>query len=369
MAQIGYADFIRVFNVNELSNWVPGLEVRMDGIWVVPAGNGNNLFPEERACLAEHPENDLSKPALPLPCDQHQLEKFLSWLGMPLEVFIGDKWCPGQDVVKEFGLQDFQLFDLLKEGVRARTITGLEVVNENRLERRGKDSFENLEKSEFLKEGAAESGIVMKGSGLVGTRPRKRSVNEIRKDAEIAFEKQPKDVLVIPNGCEAISYSLSYDDNLKRMAAILRAVGFLYKRVDVIRYMWAHNIMPSKSSGPLAQQEQSEQATDITKLIEKQPRTDILSSSTNSGKKEDEAALTVEDYVQKRRTNGIDVDVIANELFDKNGPFKLTNLECAHALNLKGDDQYVEVMTLKQRGARAVRRGKQKILQQTKTTS
>ena len=369
MAQIGYADFIRVFNVYEPSNWVPGLEVRIDGIWVVPPGNDCDLFPEERACLAEHPENDLSKPALPFPCDQHQLEKFLSWLGMPLEVFVSEEWWPGQEVVKKYDLQDFQLFGLLKEGVRARTITDLEVVNEDNLERRGKDSYEDLEKIEFLKEGAAESGIVATGRGTVGDRPPKRSVDEIKKAAQRAFEKQPQKDLVIHSGCEAISYSLSYDDNLKRMAAILRAVGFLYKRVDVIRYMWTHNITPLESSHSPAQQEQSEQAADITKLIEKQPRTDILSSFTNSGKKEDEAALTVDDYVQKRRTNGIDVDVIAKELFDKNGPFKLTNLECAHALNLKGDDEYVDVRTLKQRGARAVRRGKQKILQQTKTTS
>jgi len=248
MKQIGYADFIRVLNVHDPLDWVPGLEVRTDGIWVISPCSDDDCTPEERATLAEHPENDLSKPALPFPCDHQQLDKFLLWLGMPLEVFISEKWWPGQDLVKEYGLQGFQLFELLKDGVRARTITGLEVVNEDELERRGRESLAELERIEFLKEGAAQSGIVMTRHGFAGTRPPKRSDDKIRKAAQIAFEKQPKDVLVIPDGCEAISYSLSYDDDKKRMAAIFRAVGFLYNSADVIKYMWAHNIKPLESS-------------------------------------------------------------------------------------------------------------------------
>jgi hypothetical protein len=248
--QIGYADFIRVFNIHDPLDWVPGLEVRKDGIWIVPAHDDDDCKPEERAILAEHPEKDLSKPALPFPCDFHRLEQFLSWLGMPLEVFIGDKWRPGQDLLKEYGIQGFQLFDLLKEGVQARTITGLQVVNEDELERRGKESLAELERIEFYREGAAASGIVIAGRGPVEPRaPTKRTDDdEIKKAAQAAFEKQPKDVLVIPDGCEAISYSLSYDDNKKRMAAILRAVGFLFKSVDVIKHMWNHNIKFVESS-------------------------------------------------------------------------------------------------------------------------
>lgn len=248
MTQIGYADFIRVLNVHNPLDWVPGLEVRTDGIWVVSPRSDDNCTPEGRTTLSEHPEKDMSKPALPFPCDHSRLEKFLSWLGMPLEVFIKDKWRPGQDLVKEYGLQGFQLFDLLKEGVRARTVTGLDVVNEDELERRGKESLAELERIEFLREGAAESGIVIAGHRPVEPRAPKRMDDEIKKAAQLAFEKQPKDILVIPDGCEAISYSLSYDDNKKRTAAILRAGGFLFKSVDVIKYMWAQNIKSVESS-------------------------------------------------------------------------------------------------------------------------
>ncbi|OPY81951.1 MAG: hypothetical protein A4E71_03354 [Smithella sp. PtaU1.Bin162] len=362
MTQIGYADFIKVFNVHDPLDWVPGLEVRTDGVWIIPARNDDNCTPEERAILSEHPEKDLSIPALPFPCDYHRLEKFLSWLGMPLEVFIGDKWDHGQDVLKEYGLQGFQLFDLLKEGVRARTITGLEVVNEDELKRQGRESLAELERIEFLKEGAADTGIVITGHGPVGARPLKRSDNEIKKAAQLTFEKQPKNVLVIPDGCEAISYSLSYGDDKKRMAAILRAVSFLFKYVDVIKYMWAHNIKSLESSLPSAQQEQSQQAADITSHAEKHPGHRILQEKK-------EQALSLEAYVQKCRADKIDVDVIATELYDKNGPFKLPYLECARALKLEGDDKHVDIMTLKQRGVRAVKRGKQKILHQKKNAS
>ena len=259
MAQIGYAGFIKILNVLNPANWVPGLEVRADGIWIVPPSNDDDCTPEERAILSEHPENDLSKPALPFPCDHDRLERFLSWLGMPLEVFIGDKWSLGQNLVKEYGLQNFQLFDFLKEGVRARTVTGLEVVNEDELERRGRKSLAELERIEFLEEGNAKTGIVITGSGPLGTRSPERTVDEIKRAARLAFEKQPKNVLVIPNGCEAISYSLSYNDNTKRMEAICRATGFQYKTIDVIKYMWDQNIESVGSSLLTEKQKESEQ--------------------------------------------------------------------------------------------------------------
>lgn len=491
MAQIGYADFIRILNVLNPLDWVPGLEVRTDGIWVVPPRSDDDCTPEERASLSEHPENDLSKPALPFPCDHRQLEKILSWLGMPLEVFIGDKWHPGQDLVKEYGLQNFQLFDLLKEGVRALTITGLEVVNEDALERRGKESLAELVRIEYLKEGAAQSDRVITGHGHIGTPPPKRSVDEIEKTARLTFEKQPQNVVVIPAGCEAISYSLSYDDNNKRMAAIFRAVGFLYKSSDVIKYMWDHDIKSLESSPSPAKQEQSQQAADITtpaekhlghgipqrrkdfitaqellmrwpsidlgelleiieksvpvgkdfndeylekhegykfhawhpleyrpikltefisnppqkyedvpfeingmrelyphiskclfsieqidKLEKKFPdlqkneavQPDVLSSSASKEAKKEEAALPLDDYIQKRRDEKIDYRVIAVELCDENGPFKLSHAECAKILKIGDCSISISHDAWKKRGRRAVEDGNELLQKQRKTS-
>jgi len=170
-----------------------------------------------------------------------------------------NKWRTGKDLMKEYGLQNFQLFDLLKEGVRARTVTGLEVVNEDELEKQGRYSLAELEKIEFLEEGKARTGTVMTGRGSSRTRSPERTVDEIKKAARLAYEKQPKKVLVIPVGCEAISYSLHCNDNTKRMVEICRATSFLYNTDDIIEYMWNHNIKPAGSSLLTERQKESEQ--------------------------------------------------------------------------------------------------------------
>ncbi len=166
-------------------------------------------------------------------------------------------------------LAEFSAIRFIEEGVRARTITGLEVVNEDALERRGKESLAELVRIEYLKEGAAQSGKVITGHGLIGTPPPKRSVDEIEKAARLTFEKQPQNVLDIPAGCEAISYSLSYDNKIGRMAAICRAVDFLYKSADVIKYMWDHDIKSLEASPSPAKQEQSKQAAAFATSTEK----------------------------------------------------------------------------------------------------
>ena len=170
-----------------------------------------------------------------------------------------NKWRTGKDLMKEYGLQNFQLFDLLKEGVRARTVTGLEVVNEDELEKQGRYSLAELEKIEFLEEGKARTGTVMTGRGSSRTRSPERTVDEIKRAARLAYEKQPKKVLVIPVGCEAISYSLHCNDNTKRMVEICRATSFLYNTDDIIEYMWNHNIKPAGSSLLTERQKESEQ--------------------------------------------------------------------------------------------------------------
>lgn len=170
-----------------------------------------------------------------------------------------NKWRTGKDLMKEYGLQNFQLFDLLKEGVRARTVTGLEVVNEDELEKQGRYSLAELEKIEFLEDGKARTGIVLTGRGPSITRSPERTEDEIKKAARLAYEKQPKKVLVIPVGCEAISYSLHCNDNTKRMVEICRATSFLYNTDDIIEYMWNHNIKPAGSSLLTERQKESEQ--------------------------------------------------------------------------------------------------------------
>lgn len=62
----------------------PGLELRMDGVWVqVPDDRSAEfLSPKEfRLLYRNHPFDDLSKPALQLPCTGAELVSFLEWVG------------------------------------------------------------------------------------------------------------------------------------------------------------------------------------------------------------------------------------------------------------------------------------------------
>ncbi len=79
---LGYDDFIRLFNVTDPENFAPHLEVRPDGVYVVPPKSDDNLMPEERAALTAHPTGNLRDPALPLPCRLADVEVFADFYGL-----------------------------------------------------------------------------------------------------------------------------------------------------------------------------------------------------------------------------------------------------------------------------------------------
>ena len=270
MAQIGYADFIKVLNVSNPLDWVPGLEVRTDGIWIVPPHNDDDCTPAERAVLSEHPENDLSKPALPFPCDHQQLEKFLSWLGMPLEVFIGidkandlrAKWevssnepltmgklsClkqgaiyprqyTGRQVIERFHLLDFEIFDLLKKGLQAYTDTGKKIVDSDSLPRGRRQSLDQVEANQRAK---INAGSVLGGSC------RRWSEDEIKSQAKRIYNSQCLEILNPPKDCYPFSFTLP-DHDKSRKEAISTALGFIFKPKDVEEYEQAQGIGPSLS--------------------------------------------------------------------------------------------------------------------------
>jgi len=81
MIKVGRADFIRICRVEKVNDWMPYLEIRNDGVYVVPPANNFPLFPEESATLNEHPEKDLTKPVLNFPCSLDELQTFLEYVG------------------------------------------------------------------------------------------------------------------------------------------------------------------------------------------------------------------------------------------------------------------------------------------------
>lgn len=93
MKKIGYANFIRIFRIDDPRDRFPGLLVKPDGVWVDLARDEDMLTYEERAILSEHPDDDFSRPALGFPCYFEQVENFLNFYGMSYEVSIAkERW-------------------------------------------------------------------------------------------------------------------------------------------------------------------------------------------------------------------------------------------------------------------------------------
>jgi hypothetical protein len=83
---------------------------------------------------------------------------------------------------------------------------------------------------------------------------------------------------------------------------------------------------------------------------------------------EKEPALSLDDYIKKRRTEKIDYRVIAVELCDENGPFKLSHADCAKILKIGDCSINISHDAWKKRGRRAVEDGK-KVMQRQRKTS
>jgi|WetSurMetagenome_2_1015567.scaffolds.fasta_scaffold560093_2 hypothetical protein len=81
MISIGYSEFIRLCRVKDVHDWMPCLEVRHDGVWVVPPEDDLCLSPNERAIVSQHPDKDLTKPSLRFPCSLKELQGFLEDAG------------------------------------------------------------------------------------------------------------------------------------------------------------------------------------------------------------------------------------------------------------------------------------------------
>jgi len=78
---LGYDDFVRLFDITNMG-FAPGLELRTNGVFVVPPPDDLYVPPEERATLTAHPTGNLSEPALPLPCKLSALEAFADFFGL-----------------------------------------------------------------------------------------------------------------------------------------------------------------------------------------------------------------------------------------------------------------------------------------------
>ena len=68
-------------------------------------------------------------------------------------------------------------------------------------------------------------------------------------------------------------------------------------------------------------------------------------------------AISPDDHIKKRKAEGAKVEVIAVELYDKKGSFKLTDLVICRKLDLGKNLNQNQIKTMKQRGRRARKKG------------
>jgi hypothetical protein len=144
------------------------------------------------------------------------------------------QWYTGKEIVDDYGIKDFQLFDLMKAGVHVRTTTGKKVVDSDSLPKERKHSLKYYEKLAQLEIGTEQTGKVITGRGGVYNRP-KRSDDEIMQDFQRQYYSQPEEILNDPKGCESISFNLP-DDDVVRITAIKKTLSFQFKAVDVIKF-------------------------------------------------------------------------------------------------------------------------------------
>lgn len=110
---LGYADLIRLFNVDDPSDFAPGLELRDNGVFVKSLDGQPAIARggEEEAVLTEHPTGNLSEPVLAFPCDLDALESFMESYGLigtidafrMAEVLETKAWELARADVKEMG--------------------------------------------------------------------------------------------------------------------------------------------------------------------------------------------------------------------------------------------------------------------------
>lgn len=80
--QIGYSDFVTLCRVDDPTTWARWLSIRPEGIWISPPPETTDLSAAERAAWCEHPEKNLTKPALKFPCSLRELQSFLEYAGV-----------------------------------------------------------------------------------------------------------------------------------------------------------------------------------------------------------------------------------------------------------------------------------------------
>jgi len=118
-------------------------------------------------------------------------------------------WFTGTELVKRWKIVKDELNTFLKQGLRAYSRSGQEIVNRDTLPRKRKYSYKEILKQVHLEEGDYQTQFVLTKLGSQPPPRKKLTEKKIEQKARIRYKSQPFDTPIIPNGCIAVSFTLS----------------------------------------------------------------------------------------------------------------------------------------------------------------
>ena len=121
-----------------------------------------------------------------------------------------NNWFTGREVVELSGRLPSELFDLMKEDLQAYSQDGVDkIINRDKLKPRPKYSLDEILEQLRLEEGDHNTQKVLRPGAFLRPPTKKRTEKEEQIEAKMRFEAQKKDTYDIPDGCVAISFTLS----------------------------------------------------------------------------------------------------------------------------------------------------------------
>ena len=175
----------------------------------------------------------------------------------------------------------------------------------------------------------------------------------------------PNDLTSVNESFKKYIKEIIYERKRRGIYSITRAVGMLNQEVDSETLGFQREIVPTIVEGVL-------EFLFVRTEVEEYARTHGWTAEEPGPSTPDSpapapapaappvpvVAESVVDYIKKRREEGAEIEIIAFELHDETGNFKLSYLETARELGFDKNLQANQIDAIKQRSRRACEKGK-----------
>ena len=145
-----------------------------------------------------------------------------------------EKYLSGQELVKRWDIEGFQLLEIIRDGLQSYSKLGLKVLDKDAITFTRRESIDDIFKTLKIEQGAYNTQFIGGAPGKGRIKP-KLTDDELREKAKGLFEKQPLDVPVVPQDCIVEDLHLPVDEN-DAASKIQKAMSFRYRLEDVQKY-------------------------------------------------------------------------------------------------------------------------------------